>query len=174
MNIRLLLRIFIGLSLTLPLSPLYAHHGMLGYDTGRLLELKGTVVGFELLDPHSLLYIDVEEDGKLVSWTIEGGKANGIVNAGLSAGILTSNESANARMFGWGLRGPVEQSPSADIHRLRSFACKSSCREIHQLLALHPNESTRALLKMQISMSGMFFARSEISSEISNYFQLLG
>lgn len=90
MNIRLLLRIFIGLSLTLPLSPLHAHHGMLEYDTGRLLELKGTVVGFELLDPHSLLYIDVEEDGKLVSWTIEGGKANGIVNAGLSKEYLSS------------------------------------------------------------------------------------
>lgn len=90
MNIRLLLRIFIGLSLTLPLSPLHAHHGMLEYDTGRLLELKGTVVGFELLDPHSLLYVDVEEDGKLVSWTIEGGKANGIVNAGLSKEYLSS------------------------------------------------------------------------------------
>ena len=90
MNIRLLLRVFIGLSLTLPLTPLLAHHGMLEYDTGRLIELKGMVVGFELLDPHSLLYIDVEEDGKLVSWAIEGGRANGIVNAGLSKEYLSS------------------------------------------------------------------------------------
>ncbi len=67
-----------------------AHHGLDEFDTTRVVELKGTVVGFELIDPHSLLYVDVKnEDGTVTGWVVEGGAAHGIVRAGLTKDSLT-------------------------------------------------------------------------------------
>ena len=69
----------------LSVSPLNAHHGLDDYDTTLMIELKGKVVGFELIDPHSLLYVDVgNEDGTTTAWVVEGGAAHGIVGAGLT------------------------------------------------------------------------------------------
>jgi hypothetical protein len=72
-------------------GPIKAHHGHDEYETSELIKLRGKVVGFELMDPHSLLYVDVEnEDGTITSWIIEGGAAHGIVNAGLSSDSLAA------------------------------------------------------------------------------------
>ena len=69
----------------LNMSPLNAHHGLDEYDTTAVIELKGKVVGFELIDPHSLLFVDVEnEDGTVTAWVIEGGAAHGIIGSGLT------------------------------------------------------------------------------------------
>ena len=69
----------------LSMSPAIAHHGLDEYDTTAAIELKGKVVGFKLIDPHSLLYVDVEnEDGTVTAWVVEGGAAHGIVSAGLT------------------------------------------------------------------------------------------
>jgi hypothetical protein len=68
-----------------------AHHGLGEYDQTRLIRLEGRVVGFELKDPHSLLFVDVENpDGSVTSWIIEGGAAQGVVEAGLSKEFLES------------------------------------------------------------------------------------
>ena len=70
---------------------LYAHHGLQEYDTELFVEFTGTVVGFELMDPHSLLYVDVENaDGTTTSWVVEGGGAHGIISAGLTREMLSS------------------------------------------------------------------------------------
>ena len=47
-------------------------------------------MGFELMDPHSLLYVDVDKNGASIAWVIEGGKAHGIVTAGLTREYLNS------------------------------------------------------------------------------------
>ncbi len=99
MNKRYLLRVLLGLSFALTLNPLYAHHGLMEYDTSKLIELKGTVVGFEPMDPHSLLYVDAEEDGSLFSWVIEGGRAHGIAAAGLTKEYLNSRPGVVVLVF---------------------------------------------------------------------------
>ncbi len=77
----------IGLS---SMNRLTAHHGLDEFDTTVVIELKGTVVGFELIDPHSLLYVDVQnQDGTTTAWVIEGGAAHGVVSAGLTKESLT-------------------------------------------------------------------------------------
>jgi hypothetical protein len=60
------------------------------YDTQVPVELTGTV-GFALLDPHSLLYVDVKNaDGSVTSWVVEGGAAHGVVRAGLTRESLAN------------------------------------------------------------------------------------
>jgi len=54
-------------------SSLVAHHSLTQFDTTTGVTLKGTVVRFERVNPHSFLYIDVEDkDGDTQLWTIEG------------------------------------------------------------------------------------------------------
>ncbi|MCB1669771.1 MAG: DUF6152 family protein [Gammaproteobacteria bacterium] len=72
-------------------SVVYAHHGLESYDTGQLIEFEGKVVGFRLMDPHSILVVEVEaSDGAKVVWEVEGGRAAGIVEAGLTREFLGS------------------------------------------------------------------------------------
>ena len=89
-NSELLPGICLCLCLALSSGSLSAHHGLNEYDTDQLLELQGTVVGFELQEPHSLLYVAVEKDGQTVTWAIEGGSGAGIVKAGLTKAYLGS------------------------------------------------------------------------------------
>ncbi len=52
--------------------------GLQQYDTSELLEISGTVVGYEARDPQSLLFVDVVENGKTTRWTVVGGRSAGI------------------------------------------------------------------------------------------------
>ncbi len=89
MQIRMLLVLLANSIVLSCASQVHAHHGMDAYDTRVPLELRGKVVAFELMDPHSLLYVDVEnQDGTVTSWVIEGGAAHGIVRAGISEASL--------------------------------------------------------------------------------------
>lgn len=52
--------------------PLFAHHGRTGYDNKTVLNLKGTVTGFEWTNPHVQLHFDAPDDkGVMKHWTVE-------------------------------------------------------------------------------------------------------
>jgi hypothetical protein len=52
--------------------PLFAHHGGAVYDSTKWTTLKGTLVKFEFVNPHILLYIDVKgPNGEIQHWAIE-------------------------------------------------------------------------------------------------------
>ena len=76
------------------------HHGMDAYDTQNPVDLTGTVVGFELLDPHSMLYVDVKNaDGSVTSWVVEGGAAHGVVRVGLTKESLANGPGVIVRGY---------------------------------------------------------------------------
>jgi hypothetical protein len=52
--------------------PLFAHHGTaVSYDIHKVIVLKGTVTQFAFSNPHSQLYFDVTDQGKVVHWAAE-------------------------------------------------------------------------------------------------------
>jgi hypothetical protein len=52
---------------------LLAHHSLAQFDTTTAVRVKGVVVRFEQVNPHSLLFIDQKgEDGKIQRWALEG------------------------------------------------------------------------------------------------------
>ena len=64
-------------------APLAAHHGSAAFDTGKKVELKGTVVEWLYSNPHCLLKLDVAgPDGKVVQWIAEGQAPNVIFPGG--------------------------------------------------------------------------------------------
>jgi hypothetical protein len=54
-------------------EPLAAHHSLANFDTTTPIRLKGTIVRFHEINPHSFLYIEVTgEDGQVRRWAVEG------------------------------------------------------------------------------------------------------
>jgi len=51
-------------------GPLWAHHSLANYDREHAVTLTGTVVEFQLKNPHSQIVFEVKEaDGTVVRWT---------------------------------------------------------------------------------------------------------
>jgi hypothetical protein len=63
-----------------------AHHSFAMFDRTTNISLEGTVKEFELTNPHSWLYVEIEQDdGGLAEWTIEMGSPGGMGRAGWEA-----------------------------------------------------------------------------------------
>jgi hypothetical protein len=70
--------------------PLRAHHAFSAeFDVTKPMKLQGTLVRWEMINPHSWFHIDVKEpDGKLVRWMIEGGSPNQLIRLGVTKNTL--------------------------------------------------------------------------------------
>jgi hypothetical protein len=71
-------------------APAWAHHAFAAeFDQARPLKLKGTVVKWEVTNPHSWIYMDVKgDDGKTATWMIEGGSPNNLYRLGFTKDSL--------------------------------------------------------------------------------------
>ena len=59
-----------------------AHHGDAGRYIEDVVEITGTVVETQLVNPHSILVLDVATDGKNVRWQAEMGGAQQLIKSG--------------------------------------------------------------------------------------------
>jgi hypothetical protein len=67
-----------------------AHHAFSAeFDASKPVQLRGTVVRVEWINPHTWIHIDVREaDGKITRWMIEGGTPNTLLRRGLTRDSL--------------------------------------------------------------------------------------
>jgi hypothetical protein len=67
-----------------------AHHSFAAeFDSEKPIQLRGTVVRVEWINPHTWIHIDVKEpDGKVARWMIEGGTPNTLLRRGLTRDTL--------------------------------------------------------------------------------------
>jgi hypothetical protein len=70
-------------------EPLAAHHSLASFDTTTPIRLKGTILRFHEINPHSFLYIEVTgEDGQVRRWAVEGPSNFQIKRMGLATDAL--------------------------------------------------------------------------------------
>jgi hypothetical protein len=76
--------------LALPFCGAWAHHGDAGRYEEAITTLTGTVVALQLINPHSLIIVDVDDPrtGKPVRWQVEISNANGLARIGWTKDTL--------------------------------------------------------------------------------------
>ena len=76
----------LGAALVLGAAQVRAHHAFAAeFDVNRPLNLKGTLIKWEMVNPHSWFHIGVKDkDGKVTTWMVEGGSPNQLIRMGVT------------------------------------------------------------------------------------------
>ena len=84
MRTKLVIAILAGL--LLGASQVRAHHAFAAeFDVNKPLTLKGTLIKWEMVNPHSWFHIGVKDkDGKVTTWMVEGGSPNQLIRTGVT------------------------------------------------------------------------------------------
>ena len=71
-------------------TPLSGHHAFSAeFDVDRPLQLHGTLLKWEMINPHSWFHIEVtDDDGNRTTWMIEGGSPNQLIRLGVTRHTL--------------------------------------------------------------------------------------
>lgn len=78
--------------------PALAHHSHANYDISKWLEIEGTVKQVVLIAPHSIVYLDVQnDDGATATWALEATAPAGIANNGVKREDVRAGDKIKAR-----------------------------------------------------------------------------
>jgi hypothetical protein len=103
--------ISIFLAFSIFAGSIHGHHATpLKVDRKNPVTLRGTVKEFLLRNPHATLFIDVKaDDGKIVSWTLEGGPVRGFILSGFTESTLPSGQAVTVCAYPSVTGGPQGQ-----------------------------------------------------------------
>ena len=76
----------LGATLALAAVPVWAHHAFAAeFDVNTPLTLEGKLTRWEMINPPSWFYIDVEvTEGEVIQWAVEGGSPNQLIREGVT------------------------------------------------------------------------------------------
>lgn len=73
--------------------PLLAHHGTASFEMAHTVTIKGTVIDYQLINPHAEITIKVlQDDGSAVEWNVESVSATMLVRVGWKRDTLKAGD----------------------------------------------------------------------------------
>jgi hypothetical protein len=88
------LAVYLGLLALAPVA--FAHHGTANYDTDKSITVKGTVTGFEFVNPHVQIYWEAKDDsGTTQKWQGELTSPNRLTRVGWTKSSIKPGDAIN-------------------------------------------------------------------------------
>lgn len=88
-------------------TPMFAHHGNVGYDN-RVLVVKGTVTGWLWTNPHTFLKFDATDDkGVVTHWVAEWNAPGSLINYGVTSKSFKIGDEVTVTMTGISKTNPT-------------------------------------------------------------------
>jgi len=76
---------------------LLAHHALINYDTTKAVRVKGTIVEFHQINPHSILFLEQKDtDGQVRRWAVEGPSTLQLTRSGFGKNVLRPGDVVEA------------------------------------------------------------------------------
>jgi hypothetical protein len=98
-----------------------AHHSISMFDIGKPIWIKGTVVRFDLINPHVMFTLQqTTDDGRIQQWTVEGSGLNTFTRRGLGADYLQAGDVVEVCGFDF-KEDVLARARPAEAGRPRSF-----------------------------------------------------
>ena len=111
---RFLTPILLGFVSMLATLGAQAHHAFATeFDVNRQITLEGKVTKVELINPHSWIHLEVMQDGKPVTWMVEGGSPNALVRRGITKNSIPIGSQLVIR--GYGTRDGTNKAVGRDM-----------------------------------------------------------
>jgi hypothetical protein len=82
----------------LAVAPVRAHHSAAMFDDSKVVEIKGIVKELQWTNPHVWLQVEVDDNGKKVEWSIEGGSPNSLSRTGWRASTFKPGDQVTVRI----------------------------------------------------------------------------
>ena len=100
-------------------APAGAHHAFAAeFDASAPVELTGTVVRMEWVNPHTWIHIDVpQDDGTAQRWMIEGGPPTSLLRRGFTRDSLLAGTAVYVEGFRAKDGSQKAKWPRRDVHR---------------------------------------------------------
>src|SRR5688572_2525528 len=92
MRFRIAVALAIGTAFTFTSGATFAHHSFAAEFDNRIpVTLHGEIASVEIVNPHSFIYIDVESDGAVEQWALEGPGPHQVRRRQGKCGLVTSD-----------------------------------------------------------------------------------
>jgi hypothetical protein len=89
MHHKLIVRLLVVFGLFVLAGSAFAHHGSAAYDMGKTMTVTGTVTGFDFVNPHVMISLDVKgASGNIEKWQGELTSPNHLARAGWTKSTL--------------------------------------------------------------------------------------
>ena len=80
---------FALLATLVPAGSVLAHHSLASFDTTKAVRVKGTILRFHEINPHSFIYLEQRDaDGQIRRWALEGPSIVQLKRRGFDTSVL--------------------------------------------------------------------------------------
>ena len=80
---------FAVLMALVPAGSVLAHHSLASFDTTKAVRVKGTILRFHEINPHTFIYLEAQDaDGSVRRWAVEGPSVVQLKRMGFATDVL--------------------------------------------------------------------------------------